>query len=120
MAKDSTSKRRYRFIRISSGNPSAVQVLPVCVTLPPMRKAYICFGDGSISTDASPENLARAWNDPQAKFWLDIFPPDDSDVAILRDVFHFHPLAIEDSITYTQRPKIEHYDDSAGGYCYLV
>ena len=23
-------------------------------------------------------------------------------------------------MTYTQRPKIEHYDDSAGGYCYLV
>src|SRR2546430_16204145 len=85
-----------------------------------MRKAYIRFGDGSISTDASPGNLGKAWNDPQSRFWLDVFPPDGSDVAILRDVFHFHPLAIEDSITYTQRPKIEHYDDSAGGYCHLV
>ena len=44
-------------------------------------------------------------------FWLDLERPVPGDFEILRDVFHFHPLAIEDSEKFGQRAKIEGYDD---------
>ena len=49
-------------------------------------------------------------------FWLDIDRPDADDYAILRDVFKFHPLAVEDSEKFGQRAKIDDYDD----YVFLV
>lgn len=46
-------------------------------------------------------------------FWLDIHEPSEADLAVLRDVFHFHPLAVEDSEHFGQRPKFEDYGDVA-------
>jgi len=44
-------------------------------------------------------------------FWLDLHAPTEEDFEVLRDVFKFHPLAIEDSETFGQRPKIDDYND---------
>jgi magnesium transporter len=44
-------------------------------------------------------------------FWLDLHDPTDEDFELLRDVFKFHPLALEDSRQFGQRPKLEDYDD---------
>src|ERR1700730_4438395 len=44
-------------------------------------------------------------------FWLNLDQPDSGDFEILRDVFKFHPLAIEDSEHFGQRAKIDDYDD---------
>jgi magnesium transporter len=44
-------------------------------------------------------------------FWLDLHEPDEEEFRLLRDVFGFHPLALEDSENFGQRPKIEEYDD---------
>ncbi len=41
--------------------------------------------------------------------WLDITGPSEDDVQTMRDVFHFHPLAIEDTRNARQRPKVEEY-----------
>jgi magnesium transporter len=46
-------------------------------------------------------------------FWLDLDQPDADDFQVLRDVFKFHPLAIEDSENFGQRAKIDTYDDFA-------
>ena len=46
-------------------------------------------------------------------FWLDLDQPDAEDFQVLRDVFRFHPLAIEDSEHFGQRAKIDSYDDFA-------
>ena len=46
-------------------------------------------------------------------FWLDLERPDDGDFGILRDVFKFHPLAVEDSEHFGQRAKLDDYDDFA-------
>jgi magnesium transporter len=89
-----------------------------------MLRAFIKRPDGSISNDASNASLAAALRDPQTVFWLDMLKPTDEEFAILDDVFGFHPLAIEDSIQYTQRPKIESYqhvgDACNVGYFYMV
>jgi magnesium transporter len=44
-------------------------------------------------------------------FWLDLAQPEPGDFEILRDIFGFHPLAVEDSEHFDQRAKIEDYDD---------
>ncbi|MGZ4403060.1 MAG: magnesium/cobalt transporter CorA [Gaiellaceae bacterium] len=44
-------------------------------------------------------------------FWLDLEQPDQDDFSVLREVFGFHPLAVEDSEHFDQRAKIEDYDD---------
>ncbi|MBC7782934.1 MAG: magnesium/cobalt transporter CorA [Burkholderiales bacterium] len=89
-----------------------------------MTRAFIRFSDGSISTDADESTLLRALRDPKAIFWVDLDRPDDNELAILDDVFGFHPLAIEDTIQYNQRPKIESYNHVGStcnsGYFYMV
>jgi magnesium transporter len=47
----------------------------------------------------------------QKFFWLDLDQPNDADFEILKDVFKFHPLAVEDSEDFGQRAKIDDYDD---------
>jgi magnesium transporter len=44
-------------------------------------------------------------------FWIDLPAPKAEDFAVLRDVFQFHPLALEDSEHFGQRAKLEDYDD---------
>ena len=44
-------------------------------------------------------------------FWLDIHGPDAEGLALLRDDFGFHPIALEDSEHFGQRPKLDAYDD---------
>jgi magnesium transporter len=44
-------------------------------------------------------------------FWVDLERPDAGDFEILREVFGFHPLAVEDSETFDQRAKVDEYDD---------
>jgi len=89
-----------------------------------MLTAFIHFADGRVSTDTSPQTLTAALRDPQCRFWVDIEKPSDEEVALLDEVFGFHPLAIEDSIQYSQRPKIESYnhigDACRQGYFYMV
>jgi magnesium transporter len=44
-------------------------------------------------------------------FWLDLYQPHADDFAILREKFGYHPLAVEDSEAFDQRPKLDDYDD---------
>src|SRR5215216_8198709 len=44
-------------------------------------------------------------------FWIDLPRPREEDFAVLRDVFQFHPLALEDSEQFGQRAKLDEYDD---------
>lgn len=56
-------------------------------------------------------DLAELLKLDSSVIWLDITEPDAEAVKIMRDVFRFHPLAIEDTHNHRQRPKIEEYDD---------
>jgi magnesium transporter len=44
--------------------------------------------------------------------WVDILRPDAHDVKLMSSIFHFHPLAIEDTMNMRQRPKVEDYGDT--------
>ncbi len=49
-------------------------------------------------------------------FWLDLTAPSQEDLEKLRDLFGFHPLAVEDTEHFGQRPKLDNYSD----YVFLV
>ena len=48
--------------------------------------------------------------------WLDLADTDQDTIDLLGEVFKIHPLAIEDAQEFSQRPKVEDYDD----FVYLV
>lgn len=89
-----------------------------------MLTLYVLHGDGQITGEFSVPTLFSALRDPTCTFWLDMLKPTDEEIALLDDVFGFHPLAIEDTINYAQRPKIESYnhlgDAMTTGYFYMV
>ena len=49
-------------------------------------------------------------------FWLDLTSPNRDDLDQLRILFKFHPLALQDTDEFGQRPKLDDYDD----YVFLV
>jgi magnesium transporter len=71
---------------------------------------YVVQGGGAdkveFSRDAAESLLATG-----RFFWLDLYQPTRDDFDVLRDVFKFHPLALEDSEHFGQRAKIDDYDD---------
>jgi magnesium transporter len=44
-------------------------------------------------------------------FWLDLTAPGHEEIAKLRELFGFHPLALEDTEHFGQRPKLDNYGD---------
>ncbi len=44
-------------------------------------------------------------------FWLDMTDPTADDIAVLGELFGFHPLALEDSLRFGQRPKLDDFTD---------
>ncbi len=89
-----------------------------------MLNAFIRFGDNRVETTTDPAALAVAFHDPSAQFWVDFCTPVESEYALLKDLFGFHPLAIEDVIHEVQRPKLESYamvgDSLKVDYFFLV
>jgi magnesium transporter len=63
--------------------------------------------------DIANPNWAALLGAANTVVWVDMTGPDADDVRLMRDVFKFHPLAIEDSTDKFQRPKIEAYPDHA-------
>jgi magnesium transporter len=44
-------------------------------------------------------------------FWLDLTAPSHEEITKLRELFGFHPLALEDTEHFDQRPKLDNYGD---------
>jgi magnesium transporter len=53
------------------------------------------------SPDGAPAN---------GQLWVDIDTTDPAQLAMLADIFHFHPLAIEDTLNDESRVRIEEYE----------
>jgi len=74
---------------------------------------------GQMHLEWPPERIAEALADAKGTLWVDIFDPG-SNVArvepLLRDVFGFHPLAIDDALRECHVPKVDSWDR----YLYIV
>jgi magnesium transporter len=64
------------------------------------------------------DRVDPAWLEPGSGtwVWVDLDTPTPEEGRILKDVFHFHELAVEDALSETHHPKIESYGD----YLYLI
>ena len=71
---------------------------------------HVVHHEGSGEVHFSRETVERLLASERF-FWLDLDQPERGDFEILRDVFRFHPLAVEDSEQFGQRAKIDEYDD---------
>ena len=79
-----------------------------------MIKVYK-YAAGSVE---SRDSVDPAWLSPESDviLWVDIDQPTPEEARLLKDVFHFHELSIEDALAEIHQPKIESYGD----YLYLV
>lgn len=74
-------------------------------------------GEGALRSDLLPEEIAGALKNLQGLLWLDmVAEPAENCVPLLRDIFRFHPLAIEDALEEAHAPKINDWEE----YVYLV
>jgi len=65
--------------------------------------------EGKVRKGLSVEEIRRIVDSGEGNLWVDIDYRSPEQVALLEDVFHFHPLAIEDSLNPNSRVKIEEY-----------
>jgi len=86
----------------------------------PKIRSLFRDGRGEMHLNWATDALETALGDHDGTLWLDIEDSEEGSTAaserILRDVFHFHPLAIEDAVKETHIPKV----DDWGEYLYLV
>ena len=73
--------------------------------------SWSCYFDpsGASSTDLSVEEIRASLESGKGTLWVDIDNRKPEQVALLRDVFGFHPLAIEDSLNPQSRVKFDEY-----------
>ncbi|MGI8916957.1 MAG: magnesium/cobalt transporter CorA [Pyrinomonadaceae bacterium] len=62
------------------------------------------------------EQLPELLKDEKAVIWVDMSEPSAEDEHVLLNVFHFHPLTVEDCRENRHYPKIEEFP----GYVYLI
>jgi magnesium transporter len=88
----------------------------------PSIRVRVIYRDsgGQIHFDWPVERVREAVDDTRGIVWVDIEDLDSksnaSAEALLRDVFQFHPLAIEDALKETHVPKVDDWCE----YLYIV
>ena len=70
-------------------------------------------GETRLADAIDPAWLTRG---SKVTLWVDLEKPTPEEGRLLADVFHFHPLAVEDALSAIHHPKIEPY----GSYLYLI
>jgi magnesium transporter len=83
---------------------------------PNLPRSFFVGPDGAIHRDLTPRELAEAVASGAGELWVDIDSSNRHQVAMLEKIFHFHPLAIEDTLNPNSRVKLEEYDD----YLFLI
>jgi magnesium transporter len=104
--------------RRSRPRPGTTSLPPL--TAPPVppdpRHLAVCRTDGRFVREINPADISELIRRPGQFVWFDVQDPQESDAALLREEFGFHPLAIEDATRHHERPKVDQYE----GYYLLV
>jgi magnesium transporter len=86
----------------------------------PRLRIFFRDSAGELHLDWPRERLSEAIEDQKGTLWVDIEDAQGGHSSqaesLLRDVFKFHPLAVEDALQESHIPKIDDWDD----YVYLV
>jgi magnesium transporter len=111
--------------------PSDAAAPPAAAPGAPLARGTTCSyyrdADGHLWTDLAADELPTALRQCGARpaagtdrpgdaaggqLWVDIDSRDPAQHALLRDVFHFHPLAVEDTQSAESRVRVEEYEDA--------
>src|SRR5436190_2601725 len=73
-------------------------------------------GEPQVQSGFTAEQLPELLQDEKAVIWVDMDQPTEADERILLEVFHFHPLTVEDCRENRHYPKIEEFPN----YLYFI
>lgn len=73
-------------------------------------------GAEKVETGFTPEQLPDILKDEKAVTWIDMEAPTEADEQLLVNLFHFHPLTLEDCRETRNYPKVEEFP----GYLYMI
>ncbi len=78
----------------------------------------LCYQkDGTLRTDIPLEEVKTLLEDTEPTLWMDFENTlPEQDEPIMRQVFNFHPLAVEDALQQSNVPKLDDWED----YLYIV
>jgi magnesium transporter len=91
-----------------------------------MLRSYAFTTQGRLhSSDMELFLMPTLLADTNLFLWVDLERPTQEETKfILEDVFHFHPLSIEDCVTVSPSPKVEEYvpkeDDRFSPYLFMI
>ncbi|MDO9280361.1 MAG: CorA family divalent cation transporter, partial [Pseudomonadota bacterium] len=72
-----------------------------------MIRTHILHDDGRVDCDAPFDAASRST--PNATVWVDLLAPTPDELRLLTELWHFHPLAVEDVTHLQKRSKYERY-----------
>ncbi len=81
-----------------------------------MRRVLLVGPDGLVAKPDDPAIREAAAGAKGLVLWVDIEAPAAADADWLRDLFGFHPLALEDVTRTSELPKVDEYE----GYLFVV
>jgi magnesium transporter len=107
------------FQQVTQAPETPSEVVPKPAPAPRIRCAYRS-GSGELHLDWPVDRIPEALVDLDGSLWVDIEDDHGRHAAqvesLLRDVFRFHPLSIEDALVDANVPKLDDWDQ----YLYVV
>lgn len=73
-------------------------------------------GAEQVESGFNAEQLPELLKDEKAVIWIDMEAPTEADERLLLELFHFHPLTLEDCRETRNYPKVEEFP----GYLYFI
>jgi magnesium transporter len=73
-------------------------------------------GSDTVAEGFKVEQLPDLLKNDKVLIWVDMEAPSEADDRVLLDVFHFHPLTVEDCRANRHHPKVEEFPD----YLYFI
>jgi magnesium transporter len=68
------------------------------------------YRDGQLELEGFPvSDISDYLADQSVTVWLDLRDPDHDDLTVVSEEFGLHPLAVEDAVHPSQRPKLDRY-----------
>ena len=92
-------------------DPQTVAASALCEVSPTGCQARTrLYRDGRLALEGFPvADISEHLADESVTVWLDLRDPDRDDLGVVSEEFGLHPLAVEDALHHSQRPKLDRY-----------
>ena len=92
-------------------DPEMAAASAICQVSPTRCQARTrLYRDGRLELEGFPvADISDHLADESVTVWLDLRDPDHEDLAVVSEEFGLHPLAVEDALHHSQRPKLDRY-----------